>query len=85
MSRIYQQTAVDNYSSVSFAKVYTAKGPVTAVDLRNDRVLPFFEHFDVSVLRVLTEQGTEYCVLPDNHPYQLMLCKEKNLAEKLAA
>ena len=73
VGRIYQQTAVDTYSSVSFAKVYTAKVPVTAADLLNDRVLPFFEHYDVPVLRVLTDRGTEYCGLPDKHPYQLFL------------
>lgn len=73
VGRIYQQTVVDTYSSVSFAKVYTAKVPVTAADLLNDRVLPFFEHYDVPVLRVLTDRGTEYCGLPDKHPYQLFL------------
>jgi transposase InsO family protein len=36
-------------------------------------VLPFFEHYDVPVLRVLTDRGTEYCGLPDKHPYQLFL------------
>lgn len=43
VGRIYQQTVIDTYSSVAFAKVYTAKIPVTAADLLNDRVLPFFE------------------------------------------
>jgi len=38
VGRIYQQTAVDTYSSLSLAKVYTAKVPVTAADLLNDRV-----------------------------------------------
>jgi transposase len=73
VGRIYQQTVVDTYSSVTFAKVYTAKVPVTAADLLNDRVLPFFEHHDVPVLRVLTDRGTEYCGVPDKHPYQLFL------------
>jgi transposase InsO family protein len=73
VGRIYQQTVVDTYSSVSFAKVYTAKVPVTAADLLNDRVLPFFEHHNVPVLRVLTDRGTEYCGTPDKHPYQLFL------------
>jgi len=73
VGRIYQQTVVDTYSSVSFAKVYTAKVPVTAADLLNDRVLPFFEHHNVPILRVLTDRGTEYCRAPDRHPYQLFL------------
>jgi len=73
VGRIYQQTAVDTYSSVSFAKVYTAKVPVTAADLLNDRVLPFFEEEQIPVLRVLTDRGTEFCGAPDKHPYELYL------------
>jgi transposase InsO family protein len=73
VGRIYQQTVIDTYSSVTFAKVYTAKIPVTAADLLNDRVLPFFENQGIPVLRVLTDRGTEYCGAPDKHPYQLFL------------
>jgi len=73
VGRIYQQTVVDTYSSVAFAKVYTAKVPVTAADALNDKVLPFFEQQAIPVLRVLTDRGTEYCGSPDKHPYQLYL------------
>jgi transposase InsO family protein len=73
VGRIYQQTAHDTYSSVSFAKLYTAKVPVTAADLLNDRVLPFFDDQGVSVLRVLTDRGTEYCGVPERHPYEVFL------------
>ncbi len=50
-----------------------AKVPVTAVDLLNDRVLPFFEQQGVPVLRVLTDRGTEFCGAADKHPYELFL------------
>jgi transposase InsO family protein len=73
VGRIYQQSAIDTYSSIAFAKVYTAKIPVTAADLLNDRVLPFFETQEIPVMRVLTDRGTEYCGSPDKHPYQLYL------------
>jgi transposase InsO family protein len=73
VGRIYQQTVIDTYSSLAFAKLYTAKVPVTAADLLNDQVLPFFEKEDVPVLRVLTDRGTEYCGAADRHPYQLFL------------
>jgi transposase InsO family protein len=73
VGRIYQQTAIDTFSSLAFSKLYTAKVPVTAADLLNDRVLPFFEKEDVPVLRVLTDRGTEYCGAPDRHPNQLFL------------
>ena len=73
VGRIYQQTAVDTCSSVSFAKVYTAKVPVTAADLLNDEVLPFFEEEQILVLRVLTDRGIEFCGAPEKHPYELYL------------
>ncbi len=44
--------------------------PVKVADLLYDRVLPFFEHHSVPVLRVLTDRGTEYCGTPGERPYQ---------------
>lgn len=73
IGRIYQQTFIDTYSSVGFAKLYTTKQPITAADLLNDRVLPFFDEQGVAVLRILTDRGTEYCGKPDAHDYQLFL------------
>ena len=73
VGRIYQQTVVDTYASVAFAKLYTSKVPVTAADILNDRVLPFFEEENIPILRVLTDRGTEFCGSPERHPYQLYL------------
>ena len=73
VGRIYQQTVVDTYSSIAFAKLYTAKVPLTAADTLNDRVLPFFDEQDVDILRILTDRGTEFCGRLDKHPYQLYL------------
>jgi len=53
VGRIYQQTFIDTYAKVAFARLYTIKTPITAADLLNDKVLPFFEQHDLSVLRVL--------------------------------
>jgi hypothetical protein len=63
----------DTYSSVAFAKLYTAKVPVTAADTLNDRVLPFFDDQGVDILRILTDRGTEFCGAPDKHPYEIFL------------
>ena len=63
---IYQQTFIDTYSKVGFAKLYDRKTPVMAADLLNDRALPFFEQQEISVNRVLTDRGTEYCGAPPN-------------------
>jgi len=73
VGRIYQQTVIDTYSSVAFAKVYTAKVPLTAADALNDRVVPFFDEQSVDILRILTDRGTEFCGRLDKHPYQLYL------------
>ncbi len=73
VGRIYQQTYVDTYCKVAHAKLYTTKTPITAADLLNDRVLPFYEEHDLPVLRILTDRGTEFCGRPDKHDYQLFL------------
>jgi len=76
VGRIYQQTFIDTYAKVGFAKLYTEKTPITAADLLNDRVLPFFEEQGIPLLRVLTDRGTEYCGVADRHPYELYLAVE---------
>jgi transposase InsO family protein len=73
VGRIYQQTFIDTYSKVGFCKLYTTKTPITAADLLNDRVLPFFENRGVCVQRVLTDRGTEFCGRLDTHPFELFL------------
>ncbi len=76
VGRIYQQAFIDTYSKVGFAKVYDRKTPVTAADLLNDRVLPFFEEHGIRVLRILTDRGTEFCGSPERHEYELYLAVE---------
>lgn len=73
VGRIYQQTFVDTYSKVAFAKLYTTKTPITAADLLNDRVLPFFEEHGLPMLRMLTDRGTEFCGAVERHDYELYL------------
>lgn len=73
VGRVYQQTYVDTYSKVAQCKLYTTKTPITAADLLNDRVLPFYEAEELPVLRILTDRGTEYCGKADRHDFQLYL------------
>ena len=73
VGRIYQQTFIDTYAKVGFAKLYTTKTPITAADLLNDRVLPFYEEHQLPLLRILTDRGTEYCGKAETHDYQLYL------------
>jgi transposase InsO family protein len=73
VGRVYQQTFFDTYSKVAFAKLYNTKTPITAADLLNDRVLPYFERHELPMLRILTDRGTEYCGRAEKHDYQLYL------------
>ena len=73
VGRIYQQTFVDTYSKVAFAKLYTTKTPITAADILNDKVVPYFEQQELPMLRILTDRGTEYCGKVEHHDYQLYL------------
>jgi transposase InsO family protein len=73
VGRIYQQTFIDTYSKIAFAKLYQMKTPITAADLLNDRVMPFFEEHGMGILRILTDRGSEYCGRADQHDYQLYL------------
>lgn len=76
VGRIYQQTFIDTYAKVGFAKLYDRKTPLTAADLLNDRVLPFYEAHGLPLMRILTDRGTEYCGAPDRHEYELYLAVE---------
>jgi transposase InsO family protein len=76
VGRIYQQTFIDTYTKVVFAKLYDRKTPITAADLLNDRVVPFFDEKEVKLSRVLTDRGTEYCGNPEHHEYELYLAVE---------
>ena len=76
IGRIYQQTFIDTYAKIGFAKLYTSKHAITAADLLNDRVLPWYEERSVRLLRILTDRGTEYNGAIENHEYQLYLAIE---------
>lgn len=76
IGRIYQQTFIDTYSKVAFAKLYDRKNALVAAEMLNDRVVPFFDQQEVPLLRVLTDRGTEYCGNRESHEYQLYLAIE---------
>lgn len=73
VGKIYQQTFIDTYTRVAFAKVYDRKNALVAADMLNDKVLPFYQEQDVDLLRILTDRGTEYCGAREHHQYQLYL------------
>lgn len=76
VGKIYQQTFIDTYTRVAFAKLYDRKNALIAADMLNDKVLPFFQQQQVQLLRVITDRGTEYCGAREHHEYQLYLTIE---------
>lgn len=73
VGRFYQQTFIDKYSSVGFARLYTTRHPINSADMLKDRAIPFFEDLGVAPLRILNDRGTEYCGELDKHESQLFL------------
>lgn len=73
VGRIYQQTFIDTYSKVALVKLYDRKHALTAADMLNDRVVPFFEEHGVPLLRILTDRGSEYCGNRESHEFALYL------------
>ena len=77
VGKVYIQTVLDCFSRYVWARLYTSKMPVTAVQILNNHVLPFFEEHEVKVETVLSDNGREYCGREDRHPYELFLQLEE--------
>jgi transposase InsO family protein len=75
VGRIYQQTVIDTHAKVAFAKLYDRKTPITAAEILNDRVVPFYDEHDIRLTRMLTDRGTEFCGT-QSHEYELYLAVE---------
>jgi hypothetical protein len=50
VGRIYQQTFIDTYTRVAFARLYQSKHAITSADILNDSVIPFFEEQQIPIL-----------------------------------
>ena len=64
---------MDCHSRYAWARLYTSKLPLTAVQILNNDVLPFFEKHGAKVVTILSDNGREFCGRPDRHPYELFL------------
>lgn len=73
VGKVYLQTAIDCHSRYAWARLYSNKLPVTAVQLLNNDVLPTFEAYDARIEAVLSDNGREFCGREDRHPYELFL------------
>ena len=66
-------------SSVGYGDIQPHTGfsrLITAAEILNDRVIPFFDEQGLAISRMLTDRGTEYCGSPEHHEYQLYLAVE---------
>ena len=54
-------------------KLYDRKHAITAADMLNDRVIPWYDEQEIPLLRILTDRGTEYCGNRETHEYALYL------------
>jgi hypothetical protein len=70
---IYVETVMDRDSGIAFAKVYSAKNAMNAVDILATRVVPFFERQGVAIKEIHTRKTSEYCGLPPAHPFETFL------------
>ncbi len=73
VGKVYAQVYIDTYARVADAKLYEDKTALTAADMLNDRILPWYEEEGIPILRILTDRGTEYKGNIENHAYQLFL------------
>ncbi len=74
--RIYPQTFIDTYVRVTQAKLYTENTAITAADMQNNRVLPFYAKHGIAGQHALTDRGTEYFGKVEDHAYQFYLAVE---------
>jgi hypothetical protein len=62
-------------AKAAFAKLYDRKTPITAAEILNDGMVPFYDEHGIRLCRVLTDRGTEFCGR-ESHEYELYLAVE---------
>jgi hypothetical protein len=70
---IYVEAVVDAETGLSFAKVYTSRNAMNAVDILATRVVPFFNLQGTRIAEIHTRNTSEYCGLLPKHPYETYL------------
>jgi len=61
---------------VADTKLYDEKTALTATDMLNDRVLPWYNEQGILMLRILTDHGSEYKDNVEHHAFELFLSIE---------
>ncbi len=86
IGRIYSQAVIDCNCSFAFAKLYGNKSSTSAVDILENRVIPFYKIMNVAIERIITDNGKEYTYHRDSgiakHRYECFL-KSNGIAHSL--
>jgi transposase InsO family protein len=72
VGKVYLHSVVDTYGSYAFGFLHTSKQPEAAVAVLHNDVLPFYAEREISVAKILTDNGREFCGT-DSHPFELYL------------
>jgi hypothetical protein len=70
---IFVETVVDCSSGTTFAKVYSEKSAMNAVDTLRSRAVPYFQRRGCAVEAVHTPGTVEYCGFSPIHPFEAFL------------
>lgn len=74
---IYVETVVDRASGIAFAKVYSGKNAMNAVDILASRVVPFFKRRGFAIKEIHTRKTSEYCGRTPVHPFETYLAASR--------
>src|SRR5690606_21783686 len=75
VGHIYQQTFIDTYSKVAFAKLFDRKNALIASDMLNDQVVCFFKQQDLSLLRYLAIEDIDHTKTKAKSPQTNGICE----------
>jgi hypothetical protein len=70
---IYLETVVDANCGLGFAKVYPSRSTINAIDILQDRVLPFYRRHGETIGNVFTRCTRQYCGVAAIHPFETLL------------
>jgi len=70
---IFSAASTSDWRWVMVEMLYDRKHAITAADMLNDRVLPWYDEQGVPLLRILTDRGSEYCGNREHHEFALYL------------
>jgi transposase InsO family protein len=72
VGKVYLHSLVDTYGSYAFGFLHTSKVPKCAVAVLHNDALPFYAERGLTVERLLTDNGREFCGTA-TYPYELYL------------